>query len=293
MTLFVTLLLLACRPVELVAIVSCPVVPVTLPLQDSLPYNLQHPTYIIQLENEALNEISGLSPSGEPGILCAVSDEKGEVLFIDSKGGGAIKRRVLFRDKGDFEGVEKVDDCLYAIKSDGDLYEVSRWKGGKPKYKKYETGLSKSDDVEGLGYDKKRNALLVACKGDPDQPGIRPVFAFDLGTKQLSAEPVYTVDPLEVNQLIPYDEQDKKHFFSASGVAIHPISGEVYIISTALKRLVVLDYDSGKIKIAARLDKSMFPQPEGIAFDESGNLFISSEGKKSKGMLFRFEYLRP
>ncbi len=258
---------------------------------DTIPYRLDAPALIVNLGYPGLKEISGLSPSGEPDLFCAISDEKGEVLFIDITGGGAIKRRVFFRDKGDFEGVEKVDDCLYAIKSDGDLYVIRKWKQGKAKSKKYETGLKKSDDVEGLGYDKQRNALLVACKGDPDSLAPRLIFAFDLKTKQLNPGPVYTIDPLEVNAAVPYDDDDKKHFFSASGIAIHPFSGDVYVISTALKRLVVLDYETGKILAVARLNKKMLPQPEGIAFDTEGNLFISSEGKKDEdAMLLRFDY---
>lgn len=292
MNLFATLFLLVFRPGGFTPMVTCTGTPEPLSAQDSLPYDLHRPIFIINLEHKDLNEISGLSPSGEPGILCAISDEKGEVLFMDARS-GAIKRRVLFRDKGDFEGVEKVNDHLYAIKSDGDLYKISHWKRKKPKYKKYRTGLSRTDDVEGLGYDPLRNALLIACKGDPDSAHIRPVFAFDLRTKRLGAQPVFKIDPLEVNRLVPYDEQDKHNFFSASGVAIHPLTGDVYVVSTSLKRLVALDYQSGKIKMAARLDKAMCPQPEGIAFDPAGDLFISSEGKKSNGMLFRFEYHKP
>ncbi|MCB0535238.1 MAG: SdiA-regulated domain-containing protein [Lewinellaceae bacterium] len=258
---------------------------------DTIPYRLDEPSLIVNLGYPGLKEISGLSPSGEPGLFCAISDEKGEVLFIDITGGGAIKRRVLFRDKGDFEGVEKVDDCLYAIKSDGDLYMVRKWKHGKPKSKKYKTGLKKADDVEGLGFDNRRNALLVACKGNPDSSAPRLIFAFDLKTKLLNPKPVYSIDPLEVNKAVPYDDDDKKHFFSASGVAIHPFSGDVYVISTALKRLIVLDYKTGKMLAAARLNKKMLPQPEGIAFDQDGNLFISSEAKKGEdAMLLRFDY---
>ncbi|TNE61534.1 MAG: hypothetical protein EP344_06030 [Bacteroidetes bacterium] len=260
---------------------------------DSIPYRLGAPSRIINLESEDLREISGLSLSDTPGLFCAISDEKGEVLFVDSQGGGAIKRRVMFKEKGDFEGIEKVGKFLYAVKSNGDIYKVTRWQKNKPKIREYETRLSKTDDVEGLGYDKKRHALLVACKGDPEKPDIRPVYSFDLRTKQLSPKPVFTIDPKEVNALIPYDDDDKKHYFSSSGIAVHPLTGDVYVISTALKRMVVLDYRSGKIRYAARLNKKLLPQPEGIVFDELGNLYISSEAKKKgEAMLVCFDLVR-
>ncbi|MBK9335043.1 MAG: SdiA-regulated domain-containing protein [Lewinellaceae bacterium] len=259
---------------------------------DSIPYRLNQPAQVINLVYEELQEISGLGPADEPNVFCAISDERGEVLFIDGNGGGAILRRVLFREKGDFEGVEMVDNCLYAVKSNGEIYEIARWKRDTPKVSSIKTFLTKTDDVEGLGHDKKRQALLLACKGDPDSAYIRNIYAFDLRTKQLGETPVFTVNPHEVNALIPYDDDDKQHFFSPSGVAIHPVTGDVYIISTALKRIVVLDYNTGKIRYAIRLDKKILPQPEGISFDSEGNLFLASEGKKGEGLLLRFDFIK-
>lgn len=266
-------------------------VPFAMPEQvDTLPYNLEQPSIVINLVSEDLKEISGLSPTDEPGIFCAIADERGEIMFIDGNGGGAIVRRVLFRDKGDFEGVEKVGKCLYAVKSNGDLFEIANWQKSRPKVTIYETLISKVDNVEGLCFDSLRNALLVVCKGEPDSSYLRKIYAFDLKTKQLGAVPVFTVDPLEINGKVPYDHDDKAHFFSPSGIAIHPFTGDVYVISSALKRLVVLDYQTGKLRFAIRLNKKLLPQPEGIAFDRAGNLYLSSEGKQGEGLLLRFEY---
>lgn len=262
------------------------------PPSDSLPYDLANPSHVINLVSEDLREISGLSPTDTQGQYLAIADEKGEIFFIDGNGGGAITRRVLFRDKGDFEGVEQVGPCLYAVKSNGDVYEIGRWKRKSPSVREYSTHLNKEDDVEGLGYDVKRHALLLACKGNPDSSYVRKVFAFDLKTNELSEQPVYVVDPIEVNQLVPSNSEDKHNFFSPSGIALHPLTGDVYILSSAKKRLVVLDYDTGKIKYAVRLDKKMLPQPEGISFDFNGDLVLSSEGKQGEGLVMRFAYHR-
>lgn len=257
---------------------------------DTLPYDLANPSFIINLVSDELREISGLSPTDTLGQYLAIADEVGEIFFIDGIGGGVITRRVHFIDKGDFEGVEMVGQCLYAIKSKGDVYEIDHWKRKKISVQQYKTHLHKSDDVEGLGYDPKRKALLLTCKGDPDSNYLRLVYAFDLTTKQLSEQPVYTVNPLEVDSLVPNGEHDKPNFFSPSGIAVHPISNDIYILSSAKKRLVVLDHDSGAIKYAVRLDKKMLPQPEGISFDKNGDMVLSSEGKKGEGLVIRFTY---
>lgn len=263
-------------------------------LTDSLtfPYQLDRPTQIINLVYPELQEISGLGATDQPGVFCAIADEKGEIFFIDGNGGGTILQRVLFRDKGDFEGVEMTDNCLYAVKSNGELFEIAHWKRSKPKVTTYKTFLKKANDVEGLGYDKKRHALLLACKEMPDSAYARHVYAFDLRTKQLLETPVFTIQPEQVNELVPYAPDEKHTFFSPSGIAVHPKTGDLYVISTALKRLIVLDYDSGEIRHAMRLDKKLLPQPEGISFDADGNLFIASEGKKGEGLLLRFDYLK-
>lgn len=256
---------------------------------DTLPYDLYNPSFIINLVSEELKEISGLSPTDSAGIYLAIADEKGEIFFIDGAGGGAILRKVFFREKGDFEGVEMVGKCLYSVKSDGDVFEIGCWDTDSPNIVEYKTALKKADDVEGLCYDEKRFSLLLACKQHPDTPGLRRIYAFDLKTKQLSDKPVYTIDPEAVNQMVPING-DKNRYFSPSGIAVHPKTGDVYVISSAQKRLIVLDYATGAIRYAVRLEKKLLPQPEGIAFDAAGNLHLSSEGKKGEGLVFKFDY---
>jgi uncharacterized protein YjiK len=251
------------------------------------PYRLDAPDTVLSLAQEELREISGLSATPKKGMLCAVSDERGEIFFIDAAT-GAVLQRALFREKGDFEGVEMVQNRLYAVRSNGQLYEIEGWRRRKPRVKCYETPLTKRDDVEGLAYDPNRRALLLACKGIPDSAHERCIYAFDLLGKSLIETPVYRIDPHQINEQVPYAEGEKQHFFSPSGIAIHPSMREIFILSTSLKRLVVLDYSTGSLRYVTRLERDVMPQPEGIAFDAEGRLFIASEGKKGKGLLLCF-----
>jgi uncharacterized protein YjiK len=255
---------------------------------DSLPYDLQNPSLTINLVNEELREISGLSPSDVPGYFLAIADERGEVYLIDGEHGGAVTHRLLFREKGDFEGVEMAGKTVWAVKSDGDLFEIVDWKKKNPKITEYSTALKKSNDVEGLAFDPWRNCLLLACKENPDSLYNRDIWAFQMNTKTLDKTPLYSINPEEINNILPYAENEKRVFFSPSGIAVHPKTKDLYLVSTTLKRLVVLDYISGKIKYVYRLDKKLLPQPEGISFDAAGNLFLASEGKKGQGLLLKF-----
>jgi uncharacterized protein YjiK len=252
---------------------------------------MDQPDEVFTLTNPDLREISGLGPTDSAGVYCAISDEKGIVFFIDVLNGGHIVRQVAFRDKGDFEGIEMVGGVLYALKSDGKLFEIDNWKDpAATTVQEYHTPLKKKDNMEGLCYDPMRESLLLASKGNPDSNYLRNIYAFPLQTKQLNRNPVYQIDPLEVNRLLPWSAADKQRFFSPAGIAIHPLTGDVYVISTSLKRMVVLDYKTGRIRMAVRLDRQVMPQPEGISFDPEGNMYICSEGKKGLGMIFKFTY---
>ncbi len=254
------------------------------------PYVLDSPDTVLSLPYAELREISGLSTTAQAGVLCAVSDERGEAFFLDATS-GAILRRVFFREKGDFEGVEVIGHRLYVVRSNGQVYEIEHWQRRKPRILCHETFLTKTEDVEGLGYDARRNALLLACKGIPDSAHERRVYAFDLYHKQLLDTPIYRIAPREVNLWVPYEEVEKQNFFSPSGIAVHPQSGDVYVLSTSLKRLVVLDYATGDIRYVTRLDRKTMPQPEGIAFAPDGTMFVASEGKKGDGVILRFSPL--
>ncbi|MFN4080158.1 MAG: SdiA-regulated domain-containing protein [Saprospiraceae bacterium] len=260
-------------------------------LHDSIPYNLSEPSRSIALAQPELYEISGLSPLPMPGKLLAIGDEKGECYILDAHTGD-IERRIPFRDKGDFEGVEWHGPCLFAVKSDGTLYEISKWENAKRKVFAYNTPLTKNNDVEGLCYDPKRHALLLACKEDKSNPKPRGIYAFDLKTKRLADTAAYVIDVEALQLRLP---KDKGNYFSPSGIAIHPLTGDIYVISTAKKALLTLDYDSGAVKHIQALDPRIFAQPEGIAFMPDGVMYISNEGRDRDipATILRFDLRQP
>jgi uncharacterized protein YjiK len=79
-----------------------------------------------------------------------------------------------------------------------------------------------------------------------------------------------------------------KHGLRPSALAKNPLTGEWFILSSVNKLLVITD-DRWRVKNAVSLKGSEFNQPEGIAFDSQGNLYIANEGDDlSEGNILLF-----
>jgi uncharacterized protein YjiK len=62
-----------------------------------------------------------------------------------------------------------------------------------------------------------------------------------------------------------------------------------YIVSSVNKVLIVLD-DRWQVKGMYPLDPVLFKQPEGLAFDAKGNMYISNEGQQGNANVLLFSY---
>ena len=266
-----------------------------------VPYNLREPDRQYVLKKN-LAEVSGLSLlTGNQAVL--VQDEAGVLFFFDLDNGNVI-RKLPFGKRGDYEDVQVAGDTAYVLRSDGLLFELSRVRQGtSPGIRTYPTGLTAANNTEGLCYDGRRHRLLIACKDRPGQgknkKEERAVYSFDLLRKTLSDTPVVRIkiNELEkmadgsginaVQRILRFYQGVKQQEFKPSGLAIHPKTQELYIISSVGNMLVVLD-TTAKLLHSIRLSPYVFKQPEGIAFDTSGNLYVSNEGRKGKGNILKF-----
>ncbi|MEZ4995050.1 MAG: SdiA-regulated domain-containing protein [Saprospiraceae bacterium] len=251
----------------------------------SFPYQLDHPQQQFYLPHE-LREVSGLAWSGDDRVV-VIQDEEGLVFEYDLHE-QEITRRVKFGKNLDYEGIAKVDKKIFVLESDGDIFEIDSLRGESVDSKKYETALSYQQDAEGLGYDPVDQCLLVALKeekiesketGEGDK---RLIYSFDLNDHQLSEQPLYFIDELELGRLIY--KKEKSFEFKPSAIAVDPQNKYIYVIASVGRLLVVMDR-TGKLLYAERLSASQLPQPEGIAFAPDGRLFISSEGRSGQGRL--------
>ena len=252
---------------------------------DKFSYELTSPDKIYIMPKH-LKEISGLDYIADETMAC-IEDNHGLIYIYDLKNESIIAE-ISFAEKGDYEDISKVGDDYYVLRSDGMIFLVKDQKTFS-----YKTLLNELNNPEGLCYDKKNNCLLVACKDDPgDQipKNYKSVYKFMLKDHVMSEKPLFniSVDDIILPDLNTNFESDEKHF-SPSGIAIHPYSGHIFIISSRGNILVEVDR-TGKILHAEKIHNKLFPQPEGICFTPKGDLMISNEGRDSNhGTILRFK----
>jgi len=261
---------------------------------------------------ESLKEISGLTLSPDGQELCAVNDEHGVIYFIDKKL-GEIKREVKFHKNGDYEGIETVGKSIFIVKSTGTVYRVDNLEKDSVSFTKGKYLLKKENDTEGLGFDSKNNQLLFACKGRGClHSGCtiegcltkKSIYRMDMNSNRVAEEPAFEITIESVLDFLKknkpeqaenkfedfIDAEDGHLHFHPSALAVHPISGDIFILSSKGKTVIVLGSD-GKIKQMEKLNKKIHRQPEGIAFDKDGTMYISNEGKKEKkGKIYVYNY---
>ncbi len=267
-------------------------------------YDLKEPDQTFKMPKD-LEEISGLGITDDGEALVAVQDENGKLFFINRYNGQVTMEAEFWKD-GDYEGVEMVGSTAWVVKSSGTLYEITGPGTPEQKVENYNFFLDGDNDVEGLAYDKAHNRLLLACKAkaghEKEYKHKKGIYAFDLATKTLGEEPVYFVSLDSVNSYLEKDPAIRKlekvveffdpnedFDFSPSAIAIHPLTGNIYVASSVGKLLLVLS-PSGQIMHIEKLSKKVHPQPEGLAFDPVGTLYISNEGKGDNGLIYRFNY---
>lgn len=225
-------------------------------------YNFFSPDEAFELP-EKLKEISGIALVTD-NIMACVEDEHGIIYLFDLRQKQIIKE-IIFAQKGDYEDLAIYGETIYALRSNGHLMEISSF-NSNPTIRVVPTNLSKELNFEGLALDQ--SALLVGSKSE------NKIFKFDLTKRKFAIEPIH----LKTNSN-----------FSLSALAVHPISGDYYILASVGKSLMITKSDGSTLQ-AVSLSKKLFKQPEGITFSKSGDLYISNEGRDGAANILLFKY---
>lgn len=223
---------------------------------------------------DELKEISGMSWIGDDKIA-AIEDEDG-ILYIYDLNTSKIARTIEFADDGDYEGVAVNKTDAYVMRSDGLLFEVLDYSSDSPQTKTYQSAMSHKNNVESLALDAQNHRLLTAPKDeDPNDEDVKGVYAFDLKERLMLPDLIFKVD-MKDKALKKFKRKKSKRTFRPSDLAVHPKTGEIYILEGVHPKLMILD-KKGSIKTVYELDEDDFAQPEGITFGPDGRLFIANE----------------
>lgn len=264
-------------------------------------YNLKQPARVARLPG-SLREASDVTAVSATEIAM-VQDEKGIVYLYDFNV-DSVTQKFKFGPKGDFEGIALANDTMYVLKSDGTLYKIADWRQDTHAV---HTSLNlPTADNEGLCFDPVSGKLLISPKSRwKKQMGggkhKRPIFAFDPETGELSREPVFVLHTDDMvafahshHLTLPGKWSKKGKFkeklqFRPAAVAVHPVTGHIFIISA--KDRVMLSFDrEGQITGLSVLDAELFLQPEGMAFLPDGTMIVVNESPKKKPGLLLFEW---
>jgi hypothetical protein len=268
-------------------------------------YNLDEPSSTVYLP-DTLREISGLTSLDSSSFAC-IQDENG-VLFIYDLSARAIRSEYAFTMDGDYEGIARVGNTIYVLRSDGTLFEIVDFASPDFKLDSLHTGIPARNN-EGLCYDRTRNRLLIACKGKiakgPAFKDQRVIYGFDLVTRTLSVDPVFDFDLNVIREFarshkldIPTRKRKRKGQsieetlikFKTSAIAVHPVTDKLYLLSAADHLLFLFDMN-GALEHIELLNPEMFNKPEGITFFENGRMCITNEGQGQKATVLQFNFV--
>jgi len=238
---------------------------------------------------ESIFEISGIAfNKGNADTVYAIQDEEGKLFKL----GLGVKKQLhtKFGKKGDYEDLAIVNGQVVILKSSGamvffplaatdqeEIDSVTEWKHVLPK-----------GEFESLYGEETTGNLYILCKNCPSDQAKESLSGYilnlDDSTKQSTD---FRIDVKQIKE----KAGKMKTGFKPSGLAQNPITKEWFIIS-AINKLIVVTDSNWKVKETAQLEGGKFNQPEGIAFDNAGNLYISNEGSDvSEGNILKFKRL--
>ena len=249
----------------------------------STAYDLSHPVGKWSL-SDSLAEISGIVWLKNNNML-AIEDIHPilyEIHFGDST--AVITKKTEFRkveeEKFDFEDIAMIGDTVYALWSHGAVFKIINQKKGVTS-QRAKTWLRKDNNTEGLAYDPVSGNLLIACKEDAGvddaKKSTRAVFVFDIKSDSLKTEPFMLINKKDFENVA-----GEKVDFYPSAIGVHPVTHDIFVISTKDTKAIAQFSRDGKLKAFDYFDKSILPQPEGICFDEKGDMYISTEARNGK-----------
>lgn len=234
-------------------------------------YDLHNPV-VVNLPAD-LDEISGIAYYAKDTSVFAIVDEIGILYKIPIMRPNEILQWP-FDDNGDFEDIVLKDSSFYVLISNGDVMKLD-FEGDKMIAKKLDLSSDgkKTNEFESMYLASDSSTIVIMCKDCKDDKKENvSEYSFDANNDSaaLSLFREIAVSP------IARGLGETKLNLKASAAAINPVTGELYVLASVNKTLVILD-SAANFKKAYKLDPKIYKQPEGIAFTTAGDLIIANE----------------
>lgn len=240
--------------------------------------------------SESLLEISGIAfYHGRPDSIYAEQDEDGHIYYF--KLGDKKPLHSKFGPHGDYEDIAILGEQIFMLRSDGVFFTFpfKQVRSGTIANAAKMEGLLPPGEYEGLYADEKSKSLYVICKSCKGEKNTKISSGYVLKIMPnggLVSAGGFGVNVKEIEALLGKN----KISFRPSALSKNLKTNEWYILSSVNKALVVTDAN-WKVKSVYALNSSLFVQPEGIAFDNQNNLYISNEGNElTAGTVLKFSY---
>jgi uncharacterized protein YjiK len=251
-----------------------------------------------------LSEISGITFIND-SLVAAIEDENGVIYFYDLAK-KEVSRKIDFAKADDYEDLVLVNDDIYVVAANGTLFKIADFKAEKPIISKFKTELNEENNIESLAYDASNGTLLLVVKDknlEKDKKQ-KDIYSFSIQTQKLNTKAAYSIKLKDIEDKFKGNaiEETSKKFLKIVGnqnlndiirpsaMTIHPINGDLYVLSAINKIIIVLSKEN-VLKAVIPFKGKDFIQPEGIAFNSKGELFISNEGKNKQANIIKLNQI--
>jgi uncharacterized protein YjiK len=222
----------------------------------------------------ALDEISGLSYYAKDTSVFAIDDEHGILYKIHLHENPLKIEDWKFSKSADYEDVVLLDSNFYVLKSKGVIEKLRFVTIDSIIVEPHKLPADEKNEFETLYYDPALAKLVMVCKNcEADDKTHISTWTYDPAAGSFAASDA--INTTEIKKAFDVDGRIKP-----SAAAIHPITGELYVLASVNKLLLVLD-KGHHVKNIYPLEPGLFKQPEGIAFSNSGDMIISNESAKT------------
>ena len=233
-------------------------------------YNLNRPA-IYKLP-QTLDEISGIVFNQKDNSVLAINDEHGWLYKVHINDDMDLERWHYYKG-ADFEDLVLIDSMFYVLESNGNIIRFTYVSPDSVTVKEFDFPLEGKNEFEILYHDKARKQLVMLCKDcAADDKNSLSAYAFDIESAAYVTNPVFVMDIRKIEDIM----DEKKLRFKPSAATIHPLTNDLYIISSINKVLVIASLQ-GVPKAVYRINPKLYKQPEGMAFTPRGDLFVSNE----------------